>query len=122
MRHLLDPQVRFVATNRDATFPIEGGQLVPGAGAIVAALATCAGREPELVGKPDPFLIDWILRDAGVAPGDALVIGDRVETDIEAGQRAGCPVHLVLTGVTTTPPPGVAWSPDVVGVLTRPRP
>jgi 4-nitrophenyl phosphatase len=119
MAHLANPKVRFVATNRDATFPVEQGRLVPGAGAIVASLVTCAGREPELVGKPDPFLIEWILRDAAVAPGDALVVGDRVETDIVAGQRAGCAVHLVLTGVTLTPPTDVAWSPDLTGVLAR---
>jgi 4-nitrophenyl phosphatase len=119
LEHLLDARVRFVATNRDATFPLEGGRLVPGAGAIVASLVACSGREPELVGKPDPFLIEWILRDAAAPPSDALVIGDRVETDIVAGQQAGCDVHLVLTGVTTSPPSGVAWSPTLAGVLPR---
>jgi len=119
MRHLLDPSVRFVATNRDAAFPLEGGRLIPGAGAIVAALAVCSGREPEVVGKPSPYLIQWILREEGMAPADALVVGDRVETDMVAGQRAGCAVHLVLTGVTTAAPAGVPWSPDLSGVLTR---
>jgi 4-nitrophenyl phosphatase len=118
MEHLLDARVRFVATNRDATFPLEGHRLAPGAGAIVASLVVCSGREPELVGKPNPFLIEWILREAAVAPRDALVIGDRVDTDIVAGQRAGCDVHLVLTGVTTSPPPGLAWSPTLAGLLT----
>jgi 4-nitrophenyl phosphatase len=119
MHHLLDPGVRFLATNRDAALPIEGGQLIPGAGAIVAALATCSGRDPELVGKPSPYLIEWILRETAIEPQDALVVGDRVETDIVAGQRAGCAVHLVLTGVATSAPAGVAWSPDLTGVLTR---
>jgi HAD superfamily hydrolase (TIGR01450 family) len=121
LSHLLKPHVRFVATNRDATFPLEGGRLAPGAGAIVASLVTCAGREPELVGKPEPFLIEWILRDAAIAASDALVVGDRVDTDIVAGQRAGCPVHLVLTGVTETPPAGISWSADLTGVLARTR-
>lgn len=119
MRYLLDPGVRFVATNRDAVFPTEGGQVVPGAGAIVAALAACAGREPELVGKPAPYLVESILRDACVEPRDALVVGDRVETDIVAGRRAGCAVHLVLTGVTRIAPPGLASSADLTGVLAR---
>ena len=117
MQHLLAPRVRFVATNRDATLPLEGGSLVPGAGAIVAALATCAGREPELVGKPSPFSVEWILREAGVSPGDALVVGDRFETDIVAGQRAGCPVHLVLTGVTRGAPDGVPSSAQLADLL-----
>jgi 4-nitrophenyl phosphatase len=122
MRHLLDPGVRFLATNRDAALPIEGGQLIPGAGAIVASLVTCSGREPELVGKPSPYLIEWILREAGVEPRATLVVGDRVETDIVAGERAGCSVHLVLTGVTRSAPPGVAWSADLTGVLARTPP
>jgi 4-nitrophenyl phosphatase len=117
MRHLLDPRIRFVATNRDAALPVEDGGLMPGAGAIVAALATCSGREPELIGKPSPYLIEWILRDAGVEPRHALVVGDRVDTDIVAGQRAGCAVHLVLTGVTAVAPPGIPWSADLTGVL-----
>jgi 4-nitrophenyl phosphatase len=119
MQYLVDPGVRFLATNRDATFPLERGRLVPGAGAIVASLVVCSGREPELVGKPSPYSIEWILREARVQPGDALVVGDRVETDIVAGQRAGCPVHLVLTGVATSAPEGVPWSADLAGVLTR---
>ena len=122
MRHLLDPGVRFVATNRDASLPVEGGQLLPGAGAIVASLVACSGREPELVGKPTPYLIEWILREAGVEPRDTLVVGDRVETDIVAGQRAGCSVHLVLTGVTASAPPGVESSADLTGVLARSPP
>jgi len=119
MHHLLDRGVRFIATNQDAALPVEDGRLIPGAGAIVAALVTCSGREPELVGKPSPYLIEWILRDAGAAPRAALVVGDRVETDIVAGQRAGCAVHLVLTGVTTAAPAGVPWSADLSGVLDR---
>jgi 4-nitrophenyl phosphatase len=122
MDHLLDARVRFVATNRDIVFPIEGRRLIPGAGAIVASLATCSGREPEVVGKPNPFLIEWILREAAVAPADALVVGDRVETDILAGQRAGCSTHLVLTGVTAAVPPGLQGSPTLAGVLLRSRP
>lgn len=113
----LDPSVRFVATNRDATYPMEGGRLIPGAGSIVAAVASCLGREPEVVGKPEPFLIEWILREAGIASADALVVGDRVDTDLEAGRRAGCPVHLVLTGVTGSAPEGVSWSEDVAALV-----
>jgi 4-nitrophenyl phosphatase len=113
MQHLLRPEVRFVATNGDVTLPVEGGRLVPGSGAIVRAIASCAGRDPEVVGKPNPYAIEWILREAGVAAADTLVVGDRVETDIAAGQRAGCDVHLVLTGVTRAAPVGVPWSEDL---------
>ncbi len=117
MQFLLDPEVRFIASNRDPTYPMQGGTLIPGAGSIVAALETCTGRVPEVVGKPNPFLIDWILRDAGIAAEDALVVGDRMDTDIEAGLRAGCPVHLVLCGVTVVAPSGISSSPDLRGLL-----
>lgn len=117
MQPLLDRNVRFVATNRDATYPMPGGTLIPGAGSLVAALATCAGREPEVVGKPNPFMVEWILRESGIRASDALVVGDRIDTDIVAGERAGCPVHLVLCGVTAQPPDHVPSSPDLRGLL-----
>lgn len=109
----------FLATNRDTTYPVEGGNLVPGAGSLVAALAACTGREPEVVGKPEPTLVRMALARFGVRPDEALMIGDRLDTDIEAGIRAGVPTHLVLTGVTEEAPPGVASSPDLRGVLPR---
>lgn len=114
---LRNPEVLFIATNTDATYPLEEGHLVPGAGSIVASLATCSGRSPEVVGKPNPFLIDLILSQAGIAPQDCLVVGDRMETDIEAGRRAGCPTHLVLCGVTAIAPEGQSFSPNIRGIL-----
>lgn len=109
----------FLATNRDTTYPVEGGNLVPGAGSLVAALAACSDREPEVVGKPEPTLVQMALARFGVRPDEALMIGDRLDTDIEAGIRAGVPTHLVLTGVTEEAPAGVASSPDLRGVLPR---
>lgn len=106
----------FVATNTDATYPVEGGRLEPGAGSLVAAVATASGLSPEVIGKPDPFLVREILRAAKVEPARALVVGDRFETDIECGLRAGCPTWLVLTGVTPAPIPGQPGSPDLRGV------
>lgn len=107
----------FFATNTDATYPMEGGRVIPGAGSIVAAVQTCCGRAPEVIGKPEPFLIKLILDEAGVEPGDALAVGDRVETDILAGQRAGCNTMLVLTGVTNEAPPGQATLPSVADLI-----
>lgn len=114
---LLDPDVRFVATNTDATYPLEQGRVEPGAGSIVAAIATCSGRTPEVIGKPSPFMIDLILSQAGVSPKDCLVVGDRLDTDIEAGHRAGCETHLVLCGVTREAPAGQRFSEDLRGLL-----
>lgn len=95
-----------IATNRDATYPIEGGRVQPGAGAIVSAIETAAGTEAESVGKPDPYMVNSILQETGVAASDALVVGDRFETDIVSGQRAGCDTLLVLTGVSESAPDG----------------
>jgi HAD superfamily hydrolase (TIGR01450 family) len=88
----------WVATNGDRTLPSERGPL-PGNGALVAALATALGREPDLVvGKPAPALFEQAAkRHAASAP---LVVGDRLDTDIEGANRAGMPSLLVLTGVT----------------------
>lgn len=117
LQHLRRPKTRFIATNTDATYPLEGGHIVPGAGSIVAAIATCSGRAPEIVGKPNPFMIDLILSQAGISPADCLVVGDRMDTDIEAGRRAGCEALLVLCGVTHEAPDGQRSSPDVRGLL-----
>jgi 4-nitrophenyl phosphatase len=90
---------RFVATNADLRYPTPGG-LMPGAGAIVAALQATTGQEPLVIGKPEPAMFQAILEADGVAPEDALVIGDNPDADVPAARRAGIPVILVLTGVT----------------------
>lgn len=108
----------FIATNTDATYPLEQGRLEPGAGSIVAAVKTCAGKEPDaIVGKPNPLMVHQIARAAGVPMSEVLAVGDRYETDILCGLNAGCDAHLVLTGVTEEVPAGTSWSPDLRGLL-----
>lgn len=109
---------RLIATNRDATYPIEHGQVKPGAGSIVAAIEACSGKSAQSVGKPDPFLIQMILDETGIAPKDTLVVGDRYETDVVSGEAAGCDTLLVLSGVTKEPIAGQPWCHDlrVLGV------
>lgn len=106
-----------VATNPDATYPLEGGRFCPGAGSLVAAVATCSGTEPFVVGKPKPFLVETILREANLHPEEALVVGDRLDTDIAAGVAAGCPTFLVLSGVARELPTGQAGGADVAALL-----
>ncbi len=91
---------RFLATNRDATFPTPDGQL-PGAGAVVGAIAGMGFPPEEVVGKPSHISFDTALQVAEVAPSEALMIGDRLETDIEGALKAGMDAALVLSGVTT---------------------
>lgn len=91
---------KLIATNRDATYPVEGGNVIPGGGSIVAAVATAAEREPLLIGKPSPEAGRLIAHHAGVEPHEMLIVGDRLETDIEMGRRAGLLTCLVLTGIS----------------------
>lgn len=92
---------KFIATNEDPTFPIEGGRLLPGGGCMVAALRTATAVEPFVVGKPQTYAFDKILEFTNTPPERAIMIGDRLDTDIVVGNRAGAHAVLVLTGVTT---------------------
>lgn len=90
---------RWIATNTDATFPAETG-LWPGAGAIVAALAVAAGTQPEVTGKPHPPMVSLVASRVGA---DAVVVGDRPETDLALARAGGWASVLVLSGVTDDP-------------------
>ncbi len=93
---------RFLATNVDALLPVEGGAVLPGAGSIVAAIATVTGTQPTIAGKPSPALFQRGLQRLGnLAPGDAAMVGDRIDTDILGAQAAGLRTILVLSGVST---------------------
>ncbi len=93
---------RFVATNCDHVYP-GADELKAGAGAIVAALAVAAGREPDLVvGKPEPTLFRAAAEAAGMPVEAAVVIGDGLATDILAAHAVGARSVLMLTGVTTS--------------------
>ena len=90
---------RFIATNADATLPNEQG-FQPGAGSIVAAIATASGSKPVVVGKPEPLMMRKAVEQLGVAASETVMVGDRLDTDIAAGHHAGLLTALVLTGVT----------------------
>ncbi len=107
----------FIATNPDATYPMEGGRLQPGAGSLVAAVQTCSGVTPRLVGKPAPAMVHLALESTGLGVDDAVLVGDRVDTDLGAAEAAGCHAVLVLTGVTEEAPPGRTAIADLRGLL-----
>lgn len=86
----------WMATNVDATLPTERG-LAPGNGSMVAALRHATGVEPAVAGKPEPGMFEVAARDHGARR--PLIIGDRLDTDIEGAVRAGMESLLVLTGV-----------------------
>ena len=99
-QHYILGGASFIATNRDATFPVEGGVL-PGAGSVVAALQTASGTVPQTMGKPEPAMLNQILKDSQLQPADVAMIGDRFDTDIACAHRAGIGSVWVATGVCT---------------------
>ena len=89
----------FVVTNLDPTRPTEEG-LVPGTGAIVAAIAVGAEQQPVSIGKPEPTMFELAMARMGAAPESTATLGDRIDTDMHGGARAGCSTILVLSGST----------------------
>jgi HAD superfamily hydrolase (TIGR01450 family) len=88
---------RHVATNTDATIPSPRGPL-PGNGSMVNVVSTVTGQPPLVTGKPDPAMhAECVRRTDARRP---LVVGDRLDTDIEGARRAGAASLLVFTGVT----------------------
>jgi 4-nitrophenyl phosphatase len=89
----------FIGTNPDRTFPSERG-IVPGAGSLLAFLEAATGTTPTVIGKPETVMMDQALARMGAQAATTAILGDRLETDILAGQRAGLTTLLVLSGVT----------------------
>lgn len=106
---------RFVATNADALLPIEGGQVVPGAGTMIAAIQTATAVTPVVLGKPEPGLFGVGVERLGVPRETVAMVGDRLDTDVDGGRRAGLRTILVLSGVTTAGE-AAAWQspPDAI--------
>jgi NagD protein len=96
---------RFIATNPDPNGPGEGG-LVPACGAMAALIERASGVAPFFMGKPNPLMMRLALNYLGVHSEDAIMVGDRMDTDVVAGVESGIDTILVLSGVTT---------PDLVG-------
>jgi 4-nitrophenyl phosphatase len=102
MRALRDETVAFVGTDPDMVIPTANGD-IPGSGAVIHAIAGVAGRDPDIVlGKPSAPTQALVRSRLGLDPADCLVVGDRLDTDIALGARAGMTTALVTTGVTDT--------------------
>lgn len=89
---------RLVASNVDPAYPAPGGELWPGAGAILAAIETASGRRATVAGKPHRPLFDAAVERAGTRT--ALMVGDRIDTDVAGAAGAGLDSVLVLTGAS----------------------
>ena len=103
----------FLATHPDINCPTEA-EPIPDCGAICQLIANATGRAPEFIGKPDPTMIQLALEQTGYAPAQALMVGDRLYTDIACGVNAGTDTALVLTGEATAADAAVSDTPPTL--------
>ncbi len=101
---------RFIATNNDPTYPVAEG-LLPGNGALVAAVATASGVAPEIAGKPHEPIAALVRERLG---GIGIMVGDRPDTDGLFAEAVGYRFGLVYSGVTTAADMPVSPFPDLV--------
>ncbi|KAG5835048.1 pyridoxal phosphate phosphatase [Anguilla rostrata] len=98
--YLRNADCLFLATDPDPWHPLRGGRVTPGSGSLTAALETATDRKATVIGKPSRFMFECIASQFGVDPALALMIGDRLETDILFGANCGLDTMLTLTGVS----------------------
>ena len=96
---LIRKGARFIATNLDPTYPSEKG-LLPGTGSLIVALETASGVKPTAIGKPEPTMYQLAMEQMKAKPETTAIIGDRVDTDILGGKRAGLTTICVLSGAS----------------------
>ncbi|MDR2144544.1 MAG: HAD-IIA family hydrolase [Treponema sp.] len=104
---------RLIGTNPDLNGPVEGGVMVPACGALVAPIELAAGKKAYFIGKPNPLMMRHGLRRLNAQREDTVIIGDRMDTDIQAGVESEIETVLVLSGVTRPE--------DIHGFPYRPR-
>ena len=97
---LVNKGAKLIGTNSDLTGPTENG-IVPGCRALISPIEMATGKKAYFVGKPNPLMMRTGLRLLGVHSEDAVMIGDRMDTDIVAGIESGLDTVLVLSGVTS---------------------
>lgn len=122
LQYLLKPEVHFVATNIDSTFP-QKGMILPGAGSSIEAIAYASGRQPIACGKPSQNMLNAIVKAKGLNRSRCLMVGDRLNTDIKFGKDGGLSTLLVLTGIETEERAMESGVPDLIaeslGVISQ---
>jgi len=96
---LINNGSRFIATNPDATGPSNEGPL-PATGAVAALITKATGKDPYIVGKPNPMMFRSAMRKIKAHSESTGMIGDRMDTDVVAGIEAGLHTVLVRTGIS----------------------
>lgn len=111
---LIQQGAQLIGTNPDVVYPAREG-LVPEAGTTLAALQAATGKNPLIIGKPEKYLFEIAVERLGSIPSRTAIVGDRLDTDILGGKRAGLTTVLVTTGVDTMESiPEKAIDPDLV--------
>jgi len=88
---------KFLACNRVANYPVENGRLMPGCGAMVAAIESASQKKPDfLVGKPNTLLLEMACSKHGLKPNEILMVGDELESDIIMANHFGSPSAFLL--------------------------
>ncbi|MFY9382158.1 MAG: HAD-IIA family hydrolase [Eubacteriales bacterium] len=96
---LVQRGAKLIGTNSDLTGPSENG-IIPACRALIAPIELSTGKQAYYIGKPNPLIMRHALRTLGCDPADAVIIGDRMDTDIVAGIESELDTVLVLSGVT----------------------
>ncbi|XP_043491621.1 glycerol-3-phosphate phosphatase-like [Polistes fuscatus] len=99
--YLADPNVHFIGTNCDTDRPSPNTNKFPGSGCFIRTIETASNRSAIMIGKPETFLSEYIIKTYNLNPERTLMIGDNLQTDILLGKRCGFKTLLVLSGVTT---------------------
>lgn len=97
---MLGKDTAYLATNPDLVCPVSFGY-IPDCGSMSIMLQNATGRTPFFIGKPEPIMVNLVLRQCGVLPEETVIIGDRLYTDIATGKNAGVDTICVLTGEAT---------------------
>ena len=106
---------KLIGTNPDLTGPVEGGQIVPATGSLLAPIELATGAKAYYVGKPNPLMMRNALKQLGCRREETAIVGDRMDTDIIAGVEAEITTVLVLSGVTKPEDMNrFAYQPDYV--------
>ncbi len=95
---LINRGAAFIGTNPDTTIPTPEG-FSPGAGVIIKAIEESSGKAAKIIGKPKAYLYTLALQRSESSPGETIMIGDRLDTDIKGAQDQGIHTALVLSGV-----------------------
>ena len=90
---------KLIGTNPDVSGPIETG-ITPSTRALTAPIEIASGKKAYYVGKPNPLMMRIALKRLGIKREDAIVIGDRMDTDVRCGMESEIDTLLVLSGIT----------------------